>query len=527
MLRNDLTDHDNATEYLGSFWSQIFENGVFGGAIGGYFSNRLAQLFSDLKASISGGSLNEAQINRKVNAYPIVISRKQLEDRLEELIVGRTDNIVGGSSSELALSVGSKKQSRHKFFCRPQLDARVDINSIILLSSAVYDASVVLTLGNDFFIERDKIVFYKNPFDINGIKKTIIVGDSGEDESITLWAIDASHDTLDIYRNFGNIFLDHKQSSELLRETIKAFFQLLSGGPSHNNIKFFMYAITGSQYTKSNELVESIFENDIGTVVITDHSVYQLRKTETPHKGVYVGAMLPAYSPLTTCVDVVDPNTNSGWWRKTSAISGKKIFCLAPDGFLSFENKTSELKLGSISKAGADGYKTKMSFSILGDEDSKNLFWQTINLNNLNNPHDTAGYILSDTLVSADHNGNKTINPAQFISSVALSNCVLPIFIDVGQVEDVFFFSDALRSAMDPIASMFPSYLLTMVFLSLPVSELAYTTNESIDETLELNRRSSSYIPIESERLRHQYDLAQNNVAIESAFAKYRTKCSL
>jgi hypothetical protein len=507
LKRDDLTNPLVFSDFIGYFWKHIFERGVIADSVGAYSSMQLAQIYKDMVCAINSVSVKTIPIFRRELIYPIVLSRREIEDNLANLAYG--DGLVYGTQNEFSPAIGEVILFGQKYAKKEKLSATISGQNIPIISgktvamNSLYGATELLLSGVDFVINGEKIRFKENPFEGGKFPIRDVVRDDGEaDQEIVVWLMDVDIEKFDLFRNFGGIFTAKIESSEQYRSLCLSIFDLISHGFSNRKVQTFLSCACGCPVIKeSTETVVELHASKTNQLEIewveTDKNLYFIPEEQRPllNPKIIVGANLPFGTPLTEIVKVIDPKKEKKWWNNFESIPAEITFSDERIKKISFPNKMTTVQKGSWG----------VKFNIIGDETSKNAFWSNLN-----------GWIKMNQ--DALNNFDDTINPAEFFSKHLANSSILPIQVDLQYVKDKDFLFKSILRPFDALLGIIPVYIFVYLMLKTSTDD-TYMTPSNFSESLDVSSRSPG-IQLD------QYPEGDNELANELILIKYRSKCS-
>ena len=507
MNRNDLTLPENFTKFLGSFWNEIFDGGLFASAIGSYSSHELAQIYKDLVVAVNSCSVDSVPIYRRESVYALVISKSDIDDNTTTPSYG--SGLIYGQQTQSSPSIGDVvvfgrpyKEKDLYFIDLPDDLPFVEDNNSLIAMDRLYGGSILWINGVDFFIKGKRIVFKQDPFSLASFPRRVVRNNGADDLETVLWLCEVDFDKNDIFRNFGSIFSKVKTSSEQYRNVCRNFFSLVSAGASIEKIDSLFSSSAGAPVIKEDEeTVVAIINSPEGTFVETDKNLYNKPSLQKLKSSIVVGSVLVKGDSLTSVVDVVDIKKRQNWWSKLDSIPAAGIFASDDIQFLSFPNKVSDVTFRTV------GDNVMARFDVVGDTKSVNTFWK-----NLDREVDRRGIKMSDFMSS-------TVNPAEFFTQTMANSIILPIIIDLTQVENVPFLFSSISSSINQLKGVFPVYAFIYVMLSIKTSD-TYDLGEFSEDVFDSWHISPE---IQGDTL----NCGEKQFAIETVLVKYRSKCSM
>jgi len=515
--RNDLTLSENFSKYLGSFWTEIFDNGLFANAIGDYSSHELAQIYKDLVVAVNSCSAESVPIYRRESVYPVIISRSDIDDNTtipkygSGLLYGQQTQ-VSPSTGEVVLFGAPYKEKDLYFIDLPDDVPFIEDNSLVAMER-LYGGSILWINGVDFFIKGKRLVFKKNPFSLSAFPKRATRKNGLDDVETVIWLCEVDFDKNDIFRNFGSIFSGVKTSSEDYKNVCKSFLSLVSTGASINRVDELMSSAASSPMIKEEEetiiaIYSSVPEdcpplvyNKEGRFIETDKNLYSVLSKQVIKDSVFVGETFAKGFALTSAIDIIDTKKRQDWWKDLVTIPAADLFADDDIKFLSFPNKNSDVTFKTI------GSSVIARFDITGDKKSVDTFWK-----NMDKEAREKNLVMSDLI-------SEVVNPAEFFVNNMANSIILPIIIDLAQVDDVPFLFSSISSSINKLKGVFPVYAFVYVMLNIRVSD-EYDMSEYSEDSFDSWHISS---PIQGDTM----NCGEKQFAIENVLVKYRSKCSI
>ena len=535
MEKNDLTNPQKFLSFLGSFWENVFESGKFGAALSDYFSDRLSQLHKDLTSSTNQVSAYSINPFRYETAVSVLVKRSELED---DLVLPRLgdDIYLGEVNGQQPILLGRKNKSKFKYFIqRP--DSTKRIHSVALASPTLSGSEVVLVHGVDFELQSEIIAFSENIFLKSGFNPRLEVIDGIEEEVITLWLHHALVDYQDIFKNFGAIFSTETKSSVQYKEVTQRFIELLSGGPSIKAIENFFCSSAGVQLSQEKELIESITElPDKRVIIVTDKNYYEVAPGKKIDERVSVGNTIEKFTPLTTAVRVIDPKTSRDWWKDMSAISVKGMFNLDETGLISFPNELCDLQILEVRDKNGTILPT-IRFELLGSDKVVSSFWRKVDSGVVNGVGSFEKFI-EEKRKNLSEDEVARVNPAEILSTDIAQNIIIPVFIDLDQVDNINFFLSSIYGSFSDLDGLMPINAFIILFQKLTTSDsfnLGLMSSESVinhemSQPFDENTVCISSVDGVISDIAYTYagpPIENNLIATDRVLVKYRSKCTL
>ena len=496
-MNNDLTYGRNFADFLGSFWSSIFDGGALGDAIGYSCSEMLLQSYMDVMEIINSSSIYSIPTFSRKNVLPVIINESDMLQYAQVPSYGdggfygqQPDGGKYRSGSFLKYGTPAKLSDSY-FYPLPQ--SVVSLGSFAV--NRLFQPSVTLANGADFILSADDggIVFKSNPFSNPLIPVADVLNTTtGEmDKQIVIWFCDVDEDTFRLHDQYGFIFTNLQESSEQYKIIIQSVFELVSKGPSISALDSFLSAVSGSPLIREvSETVEVIQDTPEGYLIITDKSVYSLLDKTMLRNNIVVGAVLPASTPLSTVVEVVD-TTMYDWWEEFPSLPLKPGYTTNTNQFLSFPNISVPAVYGQ-NNSPAQPLSQSVAFTLIGDPMAIKDFWASVN-EKAGQTGNNYGFELfskySDSTNPETDFTNQVdffLNPAQILAEDLCTYSILPIKININYIQnlDIFF------KTINPLKLSTPVHVILMLFLEINLIDqyqLAASSNQTQTDSVNLN----------------------------------------
>lgn len=535
-MNQDFTYGKNFADFLGSFWSQLFDNGALGDAIGYASSESLIQGYMDLMEVISTSSVDTVPVLSRKRYFPLTILRSKFS-KITEIPKYGSGGYFGlqPSSSKylegIYLRYGRSSLLQEPFFYPINNPRLRDIGSVAI--NRLFEPSSILTKDTDFVFVPEGVIFSKNIFENELFPKREIINiETGEiDEEVVVWFCDALEDKKYIFNQYGYLFSNYRKSTEDYKRAMQSVFKLISGGPSLFKIDSFLSAISGSPIVReSQETVEKITQSPEGTLIITDKNVYSVENIQDLRSNIVVGATLVAGTPISNAVEIANTKQKF-WWQRFLSIPLKKGGTSNTNSYIAFPNRLEQVEYGKLMFLG-NGLSRSIRFNLIGSKESVQKFWENVfqksKANNLFYGYELfkkysskgsqesttetvfdvekienqqCGYRLRQKPVNVVEVRNDFINkedfllnPAQVFADDLASGAILPIKINLNKVRDLEFFF----GIFNPITSNCPVHLTLMLFFVSDLIEIKDLENDiksvnNIDLSDFLYQRVESY----------------------------------
>lgn len=486
-MRQDLTFSKNFTDYLGAFWSSIFDQGALGGAVGGSSSEQLVQAYVDLVEMINGCSVQSSPVFHRENLYPVRIKKSELLTGSEIPVYGG-GGYFGAQPEESIYQEGSillfgeEARRENSYYIRINDTSLKSLGAVGL--NKLFEPSVVMMNGVDFTLRDGTLYLKDNPFSNELFPKRVIdQEETGQDEEIIIWFSDVDIEKFALYRQFGFIFTNFKDSSQMYKDIIMYVFSLVAKGSSFAQIESFLSAISGSPIIREpQETVEQIKQSLEGLLVVTDKNTYLIDPRDTLRTSVVAGAILYAGNPLTDTVNLVDTN-NPEWWKEFESLPLTRDSISDEAKFLSFPNQYSNVQYGP-ELIRNDQESRRVRFQLIGKQQDIDTFWRGVDQRSKQERR-FAGqelflkYGAYDSPEDYFDSPVFKINPAEVLASDLAPGAILPIRVKLASVRNI----DAFFDTVSVLKSCCPVHLMIYLFISTELQEI-----------LDLNRTDSQSI---------------------------------
>lgn len=470
-MNQDFTYGRNFANYLGSFWSSIFDNGALGEAIGYASSDNLIQLYMDMVDIINSSSIYTVPVFSRSNVYPVTIKKSEFVNYSEypEFSGGgyygpQPDNERYKPGT--FLKYGEPSKISDTYFA-PSVDSSVSSLGTFAVNR-LFEPSVTLCNGSDFLQVPDGIVFRDDPFK-NPLfpSRQVLDTSTGEvDQEIVIWFCDVDEESYRLYKQFGYTFTNFKTSSEQYKKIIQTVFELVSNGPSSFRIDAFLSAISGSPLIReATETVESISDTPEGKIVITDLNAYQINSSLDLRPEVVVGAKLRGGTPLLDVVTMIDTR-QTRWWAGMDSVPAEANTFAGIAGFIGFPNVYSEVTYVTGPDTGSGPYRG-VKFPLIGKQATIDMFWENAMKNSeesgrpygisLIEKYGTAGSGEAEYLEGTPF----SVNPAQVFAEDMASGAIMAIKVKLAEVSDL----DRFFKTINVLSASCPVHLRLMLFL--------------------------------------------------------------
>jgi len=476
-LNQDFTYGKNFADFLGSFWSQLFDDGALGTSVGYASSEILAQGYMDLMEIISTSSIDNVPVLSRKNIFPLSILRSKFTkiSEIPEYGGGGYFGLQPSNSRYVEgsyLSYGRSALLQEPFFYPITDSSIMDLGGVAI--NRLFEPSVVLGKNTDFLFVSDGVIFREDIFENNLFpKREIINVETGElDEEIVVWFCDVSEDRKYLFSQYGYLFSSYQKSTEDYKRAIQAVFRLVSGGTNIFRLDAFLSSISGSPIIReASETVEKINIGPEGTLVITDKNVYSLRSIEDLRTNIKTGSVLRGGTPLSNAVEIVNTKERY-WWQKFLSIPLKNGGTSNTQSFLAFPNRLEKATYGKLLFLG-NPESCSIKFSLVGSNEALDSFWNSV-FKKAKESELLYGYELfkkysNSSQPSEDFESKEDffVNPAQIFADDLAPGAILPIKVNLSKVRDPEFFF----GSVNPLTSNCPVHLILMLFFTSELNE--------------------------------------------------------
>ena len=268
----------NVLRGLSSFWSRFFKDKEFLETFYGATDQLMGQVYLELMELLLANSIRDVPIFSK-EAWKLLTFNSS-----EATIVG----------------------TEYRFLLTEK------IKGLPFLYNKIFDPSIILEDGKDYYLSGNYIFFYKNIFDdmeYPGIAKR----KSGTATVASIWAPEAEVDKEYIYEQYGRMLNIYEPSSEAYKSFIRGVWFYYMSGPTINRITSALNLIGGYPIaSEDDELVLSIKEVNGVNFIKTTVTVYEINSDIG--LDIAVGDRLRAFQYLTTAYTVTDYIDNPNWF---------------------------------------------------------------------------------------------------------------------------------------------------------------------------------------------------------------------
>ena len=295
--------------WLGSFWSEVFEDREFAGHLQGARSLRLAQLYLDVMEAASLVDRESAPVFHRERWTPIRLRRSDrnraapgfVRIGMESAVVGRqTDEVYAGE----VFTIGGLDVSLSGMTAFPAPEGAVSARCIV---DSISRPSAVLRRGVDFDVVNGTLLVRSefDPFSDGSPFPLFSEGDDGaasrggDGDEAVLWACDTEVDRGFVYSHTGYAVGLETASTEAMKRVVNAVWDAVVEGSTPRSLSALVSAICGVPVAlHDGETVRSVVAAPDGTYIVTDRESYRLPRGSRPADGVSEGSVLERYQQL-------------------------------------------------------------------------------------------------------------------------------------------------------------------------------------------------------------------------------------
>jgi len=285
------------TEWLGSFWSEIYENPDFVEYIQGARALRISQLYLDLLENLKLEDRENAPVFHRERWHPIILRKSKRNTGSKGMFKLVSDGtIVYGEQTNEAypdctrITLGGVDANYRNMVVYPLDEGSSSMLDVLTcLSNNIADATVVMSKGTGFVILDGAIAIAEelDPFEgekADEFPKFEVVADDPADNDVetVLWASDAMFDRNFLYTALGYAMRLPARSSEVYKKVVNAAWNTVASGCTPLLLKSLMACICGIPTVKEDgEVVDRVIRDDDETLhVVTDRNVYTFPSTK-------------------------------------------------------------------------------------------------------------------------------------------------------------------------------------------------------------------------------------------------------
>jgi hypothetical protein len=288
---------ENLLSVLGSFWAETYRGQSQALAFAASKSQLENQTMLDVLDALAAVSRFTVPIFKKKNWFPLVLRESQRNDATTSL-----PKYDDGSEYDAGLSYDSPNRAVGSAFPKP-----AGLTDAPLMMNRFTAPSLVWTRGIDYTVAADAVVFAVNPFaETRFAIRDVHNGEIIIDRELIIWIFRGDFDWDAVYRQFGYVLKMRLASSAGYRDLMNAAFDGLISGTTRSRVMAGFSAITGIPLARGTEIVEDIWMDSRGRLVITDKNVYRFAGDATVI--VATGDTVHAGDPLVDALRVFEFN---------------------------------------------------------------------------------------------------------------------------------------------------------------------------------------------------------------------------
>lgn len=320
-------------EWLGSFWSGVYEDPEFIKDLQNARALRVAQLYLDLLENLKLQDRENAPVFHRERWHPIIIRKSRRNIGSDAMFKVTNDgSIVFGEQKhgvndpyppETFITVGGRNVNYKDMVVYPLDGVSMNLKSVACLTNNIANATTVLANGADFVILDGAIAVSasQDPFTgdhADDFPKFEIFGRNEEnadesDKEAVLWACDAMFDRDFLYTALGYAMGLPTGSSEVYKRVVNAAWNAVSSGATPLLLRSLIACICGIPTVKEEgETVEAILDDMDGSIeIVTDKNVYSLPEHSELRRNVRRGAKLHRFDTLDKAIRVYACTTDA------------------------------------------------------------------------------------------------------------------------------------------------------------------------------------------------------------------------
>ena len=291
------------TDWLGSFWSAVYEDPEFIRYVQDARSLRAAQLYLDLLENLKLEDRQNAPVFHRERWHPVILRKSTRNTGSKGMFRLSGDGTVRlgvqdeskGYRPDTRITLGGTDANYKGMVVDPlEGESAGMVDAATCACNSIVDAGVVLGRGTGFAILDGAIAIAEDldPFDspVAGLfPKFDIVADDPKDndEETVLWVSDALFD-----RNFISTALGYAiglpgKSSETYKRVVNAAWNAVASGATPLLLRSLVASICGIPTVREDgEVVERVVRSDDMTLqVVTDRNVYTFPSKEVVLDG--------------------------------------------------------------------------------------------------------------------------------------------------------------------------------------------------------------------------------------------------
>ena len=499
---SDFTDGTVASNYLSSFWSQLFSDPELVLGIGDSMSKQIAQLYQNFAETVNATSVATMSPFHTELVYPIFIKKSKYSVGIEVSKYGDGaffgPQPAGGKykkNEELLYGVPANLSPSFYFVTQ---DSIAEMGATII--NRLYNPSVILANGSDFSFVDGLIIFREDIFENDLIPKRTISGlDGSVDYEIILWATSVKIEKFQMYQSYGNFFFNKSVSGPALKSALVSIFSLYSGGPSIGRLDSFVAAASGFPVSAEvSETVESINNAGDSFVIVTDKAAYRIDGDLTIRPSIKVGSILTAGEPLTTATEVNDRVSDPMWWSRVAGIVISEGLMFKGIGDIGFFNNEYKVDLSPEVQIGGVTHRP-CKFYLAGTKKDVDSFWKKTEEVNAE-----TGEYLSHTLWTSanlvnsqgdpDYTKPLYVNPIRILNDLIGDNLII---ININKIS-----SNSIPTMLELLRQTTPSFCTIVILI-----------NVNVEDSYSMMSASASKVDITTLAFVDGTELFNNNVS--------------
>ena len=304
---------------ISSFWSLVFKDAELIKSFVGGIEKTLSQAYFNLLEIILKKSVQDIPIFHREKWTLLIFNESDRNKNSESLLKYGQGVVYGGQPADsdfipgATFQYGGFAEGLTSSFKLP--DKMVDIESFLM--NRIYEPSLVLTNGVDFFIRNGIIFFKENPFENDLLPKKEIIDQDGNvvDRQVAIWALNSDFDFQFLFKNYGSIIDIFLESNENYKQFLQTAWRLFTTGPRINNLLSTLNAFLGLPVIiEEKEIVQTLLITDTEQRIVTDQHVYILAPNVDLRSDLTPGLELKAFDYLTDAIVILDTVRNPRWW---------------------------------------------------------------------------------------------------------------------------------------------------------------------------------------------------------------------
>ena len=450
-------------KWLGSFWSDVYEDVGFIRNLQGARSLRAAQLYLDILEAANLKDRSNAPVFHRERWYPIIVRKSQRNTSdATTLKLGSSEGVVLGDQNPdgdkdkiypqgTVFKLGGKEYSFKDIVVYP---ISRDIKKLpVCIVDNIAEPKTILHSNSDFYLMDGAIAIAEkyDPFSVDStFPKFELTPDDPNDKvdyETVLWASDAMFDKDLVYGHLGYAIGLPTESTDFYKRIVNAVWNTVSDGAAPKMLKALIAAMCGVPTVRNDlETVDQVLYLDDSVKVVTDKEVYTLNPEATLRPSVVAGSVLGKFDTIDDSVRVYPYVTDTSKLEGYTEFADKfekdvPVIDLPPaffrsgvsDGFsVGWDER--DIVCHGFDKNG----NPKLSFVLEGSEPDNDVFWNDIwesyEENGISMETCFEGY-LDDTLYADGKTAGK-ISPIKFFLRHLIGANTLVITIRTDTIDD-------------------------------------------------------------------------------------------